>query len=401
MQPLPAINRPDRLLAPTTGSSPVTNRSAPVVFDTRVITGSGGGPDKTVLNSPRYLEDLGFRMVCGYLHPPGEPGFEDLRKRAERYRAPLLSIPDRGPWDWRVVTELLAACKQERVTIWHGHDYKTNALGLLLKRFWPMRLVTTVHGWAHHTSRTPIYDKIDRLCLSRYERVICVSEDLFEGCVANKVRPENCVLLENAVDTEEYTRRRSVTEAKARLGFSINSILLGGVGRLEPEKTFDLLIRSAKSLLDNGLNVRVVIVGEGNDRSRLESLAIELGMAGRVSMPGWQADVRDYFEAMDLFVLSSLREGLPSVLLEAMAMEVPCVVTRIAGISRLIQDGHSGTLISPGDLSALTNAIRDLARKPDLRDQFRKAGRRTIETRYSLPVQMHKLARIYDDLLGD
>src|SRR5205823_5168756 len=137
---------------PTATHAALTDRparkpaAAPVVLDARVVTGSGGGPDKTILNSPRFLEPLGYRMVCAYLHPPADAGFAVIRQNAERYRAPLVAIPDRGPWDWRVVTDLLAACKRERVAVWHGHDYKTNALGLLLKRFWPMRLVTTVHG---------------------------------------------------------------------------------------------------------------------------------------------------------------------------------------------------------------------------------------------------------------
>src|SRR3954453_19355199 len=98
----------------------------PVVLDARVVTGAGGGPEKTILNSPRFLTPLGYRMVCAYLHPPRDPGFEVIREKAAKAGAPLAAIPARGPWDWRVVRELLAVCKRERVAIWHGHDYKTN-----------------------------------------------------------------------------------------------------------------------------------------------------------------------------------------------------------------------------------------------------------------------------------
>ncbi len=102
-------------------------RTKPVVLDVRVVTGTGGGPDKTILNSPRFLEPMGYRNICAYMHPPDDPGFEVLRRRAEAWSAPLLAIPDRGPWDWRVVKELLAVCRREKVAIWHGHDYKSNA----------------------------------------------------------------------------------------------------------------------------------------------------------------------------------------------------------------------------------------------------------------------------------
>src|SRR5438270_4568520 len=178
----------------------------PVVLDTRVVAGSGGGPDKTILNSPRFLASAGYRMLCGYMHPPGDPGFEQLRSRAHAWQAPLLSIADRGPWDWRVVTRMLDICRRERVTIWHGHDYKSNALGPLLKRFWPMRLVTTVHGWVRHTARTPLYYRVDKFCLSRYEQVICVSEDLVKECRRAGVAAKRCLLLENGIVLAAYGR---------------------------------------------------------------------------------------------------------------------------------------------------------------------------------------------------
>ena len=374
--------------------------TAPVVFDTRVVTGSGGGPDKTILNSPRFLEPLGYQMLCGYLHPPGDPGYAEIEKKAAKYNAPLISIPDRGPWDWRVISALLRECKRHNVAIWHGHDYKTNALGLLLKRFWPMRMVTTVHGWVRHTARTPLYYRIDQLCLPRYEKVICVSDDLFDLSRKAGVKAANCVLIENGIDTVEYTRRKTVADAKAALALPVTELLVGGVGRLSPEKGFDLLIRAVHALRRSGLPVRAVIIGEGDDRARLESLVAELGLTGDVLLPGWQSDVRAYFEAMDVFCLSSLREGLPNVLLEAMALEVPCVATRIAGIPKLIADGADGLLVPAGDQPALTDSLRRLLTSAEVRERFRAAGRRTIETRYSFAGRMAKLRDLYDEMIG-
>jgi glycosyltransferase involved in cell wall biosynthesis len=374
---------------------------APAVLDARVVTGSGGGPEKTILNSPRFLHPLGYRMVCAYLHPPGDPGYEVIERNAARYGAPLVSVPDRGPWDWRVVTELLTVCRREKIAIWHGHDYKTNALGLLLKRLWPMRLVTTVHGWVQQTARTPLYYRIDQLCLPRYERVICVSHDLFVACLGCGVPARQLVLLENAIDAEEYTRSRPLAEAKALLGLPADGLVVGAVGRLAAEKAFDTLIRSVRDLVARGLDVRLVIVGEGGERPKLERLVTELGVQGRVFLPGWQSDVRGYFEAMDVFALSSLREGLPNVLLEAMALEVPVVATRVNGVPRLVQDGRNGLLVSAGDQDGLTTALFAVLTNDGLRDLFRRAGRRTVEARYSFPTRMQRLKRIYDELLAE
>src|SRR5262249_18147036 len=120
-----------------------------------------------------------------------------------------------------------------------------------------------------------------------------------------------------------------------------------------------------------------------------------------VSLTGYQADPRPLYEAMDLFVLSSLREGLPNVLLEAMAMTVPVIATEIAGIPRLVQDGVNGVLVAPGSAKALAKGIADLVRQPDLRSRIANAGRATVETQYSFARRMEKIADLYDGMLRE
>jgi glycosyltransferase involved in cell wall biosynthesis len=371
-----------------------------VVLHTRVVAGSGGGPDKTILNSPRFLAGSGYRALCAYLHPPADPGFPQLEARARLRQAPLLSVPDRGPCDWRVVPRLLDICRRQRVAIWHGHDYKSNALGLLLRRFWPMRLVTTVHGWVHHTRRTPLYYGIDRLCLPRYESVICVSEDLRQRCLACGVPADRCALVENAIDTAEFSRRLPAAEARELLGVPPGRFAIGAVGRLSAEKGFDVLIRSVAQLLKAGLDVELLIAGEGEEMPRLRSLIAELGAEARIRLLGYVPDTRKLYEALDLFALSSYREGLPNVLLEAMALAVPVIATRIAGVPRLVRDGENGLLVAPGDPQGLARGLAGLLADGLLRNRLGRAGRTTVERDYSFEVRMRKIRAIYDNLRG-
>lgn len=376
-----------------------TNGRPPVVLDARVVAGSGGGPDKTILNSPRFLAPSGYVNLCAYMHPPNDPGFEQLRRKAEAWQAPLLSVPDRGPWDWRVITALLRICRHERVALWHGHDYKSNALGLLLRRFWPMRLVTTVHGWVHFTGRTDLYYRIDRFCLRHYESVICVSEDLRQRCLESGVPAKRCVLIENGIDTQEFTRRLTCPDARKRAGFCPDRPLVGAVGRLSPEKGFDLLIRAADQLLRDGHDFDLLVVGEGDERPRLEALIAQLDRGDRIRLAGYRADLRELYEAMDVFALSSLREGLPNVVLEAMALEVPVVATGIAGIPRVIRHEENGLLVEAGNVGALAEALARLLTDAGLRERLRRAGRHTIETTYDFAARMQKIRALYDDLL--
>lgn len=376
------------------------NNSDPVVLHTRVVTGTGGGPDKTILNSPRYLQSHGYQALCAYMHPPQDPGFDELRRRAEESSCPIIPVPDQGPWDVRVVRRMLKICRDENVSIWHAHDYKSNALGLLLRRFWPMRLVTTVHGWVKYTRRTPIYYGIDRWCLRHYDRVICVSEDLRQVCFKSGVGENRCTVIDNAVDADQYKRRMSTTAAKRLAGFQPDRFLIGAVGRLSSEKGFGLLIEAVDRLIRGGHLLELAIVGEGDVRPKLESQITTTADPERFHLLGYRSDLIELYQALDFFVLSSLREGLPNVLLEAMAMKVPVVATRVAGVPRLIQHEQNGLLVDPNSVEQLTAALSRLIRDEPLRKCLKQAGRQTIEERYSFSRRMQKIKLIYDELLN-
>jgi glycosyltransferase involved in cell wall biosynthesis len=378
--------------------STATGQDVAVILETRVVRGAGGGPDKTILNTPRFLESAGYQVLCAYMHPPDDPGFAMLHRKAERWGARLLSIPDRGPLDWRVFREYLRICRSERVTIWHGHDYKSNLIGLVLRRFWPMHLVTTVHGWVDR--RVKHYYWIDKFCLRYYDRVICVSEDLFQESLARGVPEERCSLIENAVDVVEFARTLSPADARRKLGEAPERLVVGAVGRLQAEKGFDVLIRAADRLLAKGHDFEVWIVGEGDQQVALQALIGELGRGDRIRLLGYRTDPIDVYQAMDIFALSSLREGLPNVVLEAMALEVPLAATRIAGIPRLIEHDVNGLIVEPGSVDSLEHALGLLLSDQTLRARLGRAARASVEDRYGFDVRMRKIQKVFDDLLG-
>ena len=313
-------------------------------------------------------------------------------------RSRRLTIEERSTW--RVLPKLLRLCRQLQVDVWHAHDYKTNLIGLLLRRFHPMRLVTTTHGWVEFTPRTRLYYRCDGWTLPRYERVICVSEDILRQCQGYGVSDARSILIENAIDTEQFRRSVTVESAKQRLDWPTGRFLVGAAGRLSEEKGFELLIRAIHSLVGRGIDVGLIIAGDGNERDALQRLIGELGLRDRVRLAGFQTDLRPLYEAMDLFVLSSLREGLPNVVLEAMALELPVVATRVAGVPRLITDGENGLLVDIGEQPALAGAIELALTNPELRSRLAAAARRTIEERYCFAVRMKKVAAVYDELLA-
>ncbi|XZE54224.1 glycosyltransferase [Planctomycetaceae bacterium SH139] len=372
-----------------------------LVLHARVVTGHGGGPDKTIVTAPRYYGEYGFQSKCLYLHPPEDEGFEVIRRRAAQQGTELVEIIDRGPLDPRVFWQAWRLCRGLQPAIWHGHDYKTNLLGLMLRRAGcRMRLVTTVHGWVKQTSRTPLYYRIDKLCLPRYEHVYCVSQDQIDACRELGVREDRLFLLDNAIDLDTFSRRRDRSQARdGWLTVAPGRCLVGAMGRLSAEKGFDLLIRSAAERIAAGDPIEMVIAGDGDQREPLLQLIHELGMQKHIRLLGFCEDIIPFYEAIDLFVLSSLREGLPNVLLEAMAIGVPILSTRVAGVPRLLQHDQNGWLIDCGDQAALTESLGRLIADAQTRQRLAKAGRETVETRFSFEQRARKQCECYTKLL--
>jgi len=373
---------------------------APVVLHVRVVSGAGGGPEKTILSSPRFLTSLGYKAHCAYMRTPNDPGFQHIAAKAAELDAPLIEVDDRGPLDWRVATQLLHVCRKLKVDIWHGHDYKSNALGLLLKRFHRMKLVTTLHGWVKFTRRTPLYYGIDRFSLRYYDRVISVSDDLQQQCLEAGVKADCCVLIKNAIDCDKYQRTQSKESAKSQLHIPVGGFLIGAVGRLSEEKGFETLIRSVDRMIRAGKDVRLIIAGEGDCHARLTKLIAELGQSERIRLLGYHSEMLPIYEAIDYFVLSSLREGLPNVVLEAMAMGVPVIATRVAGVPAVVTDGETGWLIEPGDETALYEKLMEVESNPALQMQIGTAGQSLIARDFSFQRRMQRIATVYDQVLG-
>ena len=379
-------------------SSIGNSESRPFVLHTRVVTGTGGGPEKTILNSPRYLNRYGIDCACLFMRPPGDPGFATLERKAAEADAEIIGIDDRGPFDWRVVRDCIRICRDRNVSVWHAHDYKSNALGLLVRRFHRMHLVTTAHGWVRFTAKTPLYYKIDRFCMKRYEEVICVSQDLHDRCVESGVQVDRLHLIDNAIVLDDYTTASPTSIDKARFGIDSQRFLVGAVGRLSEEKGFHHLINATAKLIHTGHQVGLVIAGEGHLRNQLQQQISDLELQDHIQLCGFLSDPRELYRAIDVFVLSSLREGLPNVVLEAMSSQRAVVATNCNGIPNLVQHEQNGLIVPIDNEAALHDALQRCVLSEDLRTHLASAGRQTIERRFGFDRRMKKIVDVYRGL---
>ena len=373
--------------------------SIPMVLHARTVTGTGGGPEKTILNSPRHLRNLGYKSECLFLRPKDDAGFEILRQRASEAEASLIEIDDVGKFSPKMVKEVIRHVRSRNVTIWHAHDYKSNLLGIVVNRFHPMRLITTVHGWVNFDGMTPLYYWLDKkFFLPRYESVICVSSTVMEQAIAGGTPESRCTLIENAIDHEQFARTCSIVDAKQKIETtSQDTLLVGSIGRLSTEKGFDLLIEAVSQLVKSGLDVKLRIAGEGPEKQRLDKQIHLLGMEDRIELLGFCSDTRAFYESLDVFVLSSHREGLPNVVLEAMAVGAPVIATSVDGVPRIITHGIDGILVPPGCAQSIANEIRTLASDHHLQAKLSSAATLTIQSRWSFANRMKKIRDVYSE----
>jgi glycosyltransferase involved in cell wall biosynthesis len=174
------------------------------------------------------------------------------------------------------------------------------------------------------------------------------------------------------------------------------------VGRLVPAKGQHILVDAVAELVRAGQAVRLRFVGDGPDRGSLETQVAALGLVEQVVFEGAvnQDRIRAIYAEADCFALASFAEGIPVVLMEAMAMEIPCVTTFITGHPELIRDGIDGLLVPPSNVQALAEAIAGLIADPERRRRLGEAGRRRVMAKYDLETNTQRLAAIFRRRLG-
>ncbi len=371
-------------------------REGPVtVLHLRSASGGGGGADSVIHDLAVGLHGAEFRVLAGYLHRRDEDA-SPLCGRLARSGIETVDLPGRRFFDRRQFGEVVRIVGERQVEILHCHDYKADFYGVLLRRrFAALKLVSTAHGWNHTSWKGALYDGLDKFFLRAFDVVIAVSAEI--EAIARSRGIARVRKMANAVDTACWRR-----EPRLRQLLPASEKVVGFVGRLSPEKGPLDFVRLAARVVADEPGCRFVMAGEGPERQRVLELIDHLGLGTRLELPGLldRDRLRSLYRQLDVLVLPSYSEGIPLSVLEALAMEVPVVATRVGGVGEVVCAGVTGLLSAAGDVERLARQVTGLLRNPTLAATLSGNGRALVEREFSLVKNVRVLAEIYREVTG-
>lgn len=403
---------------------------APKIKILRIIARlNTGGPAVHTILLTRGLNGTRFssRLVTGLV----SAGEGDMEYYASRMNVVPLVLPELGSQiafgrDLRALVRLYRIMRAERPDIIHTHTTKAGVLGRLagllynctarLERRSPAKLVHTFHGHLFHGYFRPLWSRIlvlgERLLARLTHRIITVSESVRNDLVVRyRVCPTDKVVVVPLGLDFGWVSAPGEGRADLREEFKIppNAVTIGIVGRLTEIKNHELLLSAMRMVADR--RVKTMILGDGELRSRLERMVLDLGLEGSTIFTGWQLDPAKIYGGLDIVCLTSRNEGTPAVLIEAMAAGKPFVSTRVGGVPDLMvgtgtrhDDGFevfaNGILVPADDPAVLAAALRYLAHQPERRQRMGAVGQETALMRFSHERLLGEMKTIYASLLG-
>ena len=326
----------------------------------------------------------------------GSPDVADKPIEIEARRRGIASVPLRmRGLNLAGGAEIMRVARTQNIDVIHSHGYRSNILlGLLPRRLRRIPVVTTLHGWTAKSawSKLGLYRTIDQRLLSRLDGVAVVNEQMLRLPALMRLQPPaqaiaNGVCMPAAsapIPTDALVAK--IVALRAR-----GLTLFGVVGRLSPEKNVRGLVEALRLLNDK--NLGLVILGAGPELAAIQRAITEAGLTDRVLLGGYVANARDYLALLDVLVIPSLTEGLPMILLEAMAAKLPVVATRVGDIPAVL--GELGVLVEPGDSRKLAAAIgATVGRLAQMRALAAQAADR-VATRYSATAMADSYSLLY------
>ena len=314
-----------------------------------------------------------------------------------------LMLQNDMPHLWAAAKELTRLFREKQIDLALLHGHKARMVGYWAARKDQIPCIGVSRGWTTENWKIKIYNRLDKWMHRRMDHVVCVSQGQAEKVIRSGTPRERITVIHNAIRTERF-KEISPPEYRQKLErlFPVApKFILGDAGRLSPEKGFDLLITATANLVKEGIPVGLVIFGEGFLREPLQKQIDALGVSDSVRLPGFTDELDQFMPHFDVFVQSSHTEGLPNVLLEAMAARTAVVATEVGGTNEVIVEGETGLMVPPNQTDQLTKAIQTVLQDDSLRHLMGENGRKRVEEQFTFEAQAESYWKLFQKVMGN
>lgn len=337
----------------------------------------------------KELKDKGYPVV--FVVQPGSP----LHRKADEAGLPLLPIRIKGEVDFWAALRLGVAMKRRQCRLVHFHDAHSVTVGAAAARraHVPLRFISR---------RVDFPLKDSALSRRKYTQdvdgIIAISEGVRRVLLDSGVPAPLVHVIPSGIDFSPFREKRPRDFLRKEFSFAPDDFLVGIVAALEDHKGHTYLIQASRILKDKAPEIKIIVVGSGSLRMKLDRQAHELGVNDIIFFLGFREDVPRILASLDVFVLSSYLEGMGSSLLDAMASRLPIVATRTGGIPEVVIHGQTGLLVPPRDPDALAQAILTLYRDRELTARLAERGFEVVHEKYSAEAMAWKVIDLYEQI---
>lgn len=363
-----------------------------------------GGGERVFAQIINRLSIERYRIIVACL-PTGA-----FIEKIKRSGVQIKSVDMRKRFNPGVIFQLADLMKNEKIVIVHSQGARADFFARIAAKLARAPIVVStvpmpVEGFDVNPLRKLIYMAFNRFSERFVDRFMVVSDALEKMMIEKHgIEPQRVVKIYNGIEKDEYcipdkeiACRRSRFRKEFGLGDDV--LIIGAIGRLVWQKGFEYFIEAMPNVLKRFPKAIFLIAGEGELENGLKLKCKKLKLEDKALFTGFRKDIRDVLASLDVFVMPSLLEGLPVVLLEAMAMMKPIVATKIEGIIEALENGVTGLLVSPKDPQILSEAIVDLLIHKDKARQMGLAARKVAEERFGVDIMVRKVEGVYEELL--
>ncbi len=344
-----------------------------------------GGPERQITYLTNVLETMEVASAVAIFAPRSDPSRNACYTKLMALGIPCFRIEIEGSFDRSALDTMERIVRDNGFTVVAGHDYRADYFALALRRRLGVPAFSFSRGWTRNSLRVRLYEWLDIRFLRRMDGVVAVSQAKFDELRRRKIEPERLIHIPNSILMDAVVPRRNLV--RDQFGIPHDALLVGTAGRLSVEKNQEVFIQAAVQVLEKKANDKAwfIIAGEGKRQQELAGL-IPDKYRDRIILAGWVEDNDAFYADLDLFVLTSLMEGFPNVLLEAGKYRLPVITTRAGGAVDIVEDGVSGLLMPFGDKTGLSQSLELLLGDEELRRTLGEALGKVTRERYNAEI---------------